>query len=68
MKIGEQPVERKAKTNLAKLIRLANVDERPPPPLVLFAAHDRMHRADRAIERNQGVEFALSGFALHGRR
>jgi hypothetical protein len=66
IKVGEQRVERKAKTNLAKLVRLANVDERPPPTLVLFAAHDGMHRADRAVERNQGAGLALSRFGLHG--
>jgi hypothetical protein len=64
MKIGEEWTRL---TNLAILVCLANVDERPPPALVLFAAHDGMHRADRAVERNRGGGLALSGFGLHGR-
>ena len=67
MKIGEHRVEREVKTNLAKFVRLADVDERPPGSLVLFAAHDGMHRPDRAVERNQGTGFAFGGFGLQGR-
>lgn len=65
LKISEQC---KDKTNLAILICLTNVDERPPPALVLFAAHDGVHRANRAVERNRGAGLALSGFGLQGRR
>ena len=64
MKIGKQ---QKGKTDLAILVGLANVDERPPPALVLFAAHDGVHSADRAVERNQGAGLALSRFGLYGR-
>ena len=65
MKIGEQ---QKRQTNLAILVCLANIDERPAPALMLFATHDGMHSADRAVERNRGGGLALCGFGLRGQR
>jgi hypothetical protein len=36
--------DKKRNTNLAVLVRFANVDERTSAALVLFTAHDGVHR------------------------
>lgn len=51
-------------TNLAVFIRFANVEEQASATLVLFTAHDGVHRTRRTVEEDQRIRLPLCGFSL----